>query len=340
MLNRFLASLVLSLFLLPVAQAQPTFRFRVFLPTDVDCTTELSKIAARFQQQTQLTVVGQSCTPVSVNANSDFKANAASLTYEAAAKVTGSPVVIGTGYFSPEQAVTSTTDLDGAYDSYASCRADVANQVSLFKANMKTEPVAAYCAPDSTIGTSYVLRIESFTSSSVRLYVFRAFQGQASDQDMKSVTDLVSKKGGAVIRVYENSIYFYDAIHSARDTSSRHVNLDSTYAVISTDSAQCQLQLTDIEQILNSMGKNSAIAACTNGEVGNSVEIVDKGVSSFNFDPEGVGIGYSSYEECTTDRARVVQNAQIKSKDVVGGICSLNGIDEAHQYDLILVTRW
>lgn len=339
----FALSLISILTPIPMAQAQSTFRFRVFLPAEVDCKAELSRIAIRFQQQTKLQVVGQSCVAVPNPAptRSDFNVNAGILIYEANAAVTGYPVIVGGCFFYPDQSFAHPSDIEGAYPTYASCKADIANQKNLFEQNLGTEPVAAYCKPDTGTGESYVMVLDSFLQPMARLYVFKAFQGQASDQDVTRVQNLISEDGGDIVRVYQNQIYFYGKVSSSHQEYPNGMQLKSIYAAISWDSSQCQMQLTEIEKILTALGKKSAIAACTEGDVGSAVEIVDKGVGSANFDPMGAGVGYGSYQECIADRARVVRNAQRKTTNIVGGICGVMGTtDSTRQYDVILVTRW
>jgi hypothetical protein len=312
--------LSLALFFGPLAALAHPFSYRTTVPADaeVTCDQAAQGVAKRLAQATGANVTGSSC-----SATRNFQDHTQTYSqYVVIVNYTASYEAIPyearmTSQISAEKAIGDSP----LFMNYADCLKTLAEQKTLFQKNTGLQLVAGHCeaseADDQNQG--YYLNLEGFGQPQKQLYGYAVSVDSISYVDpatTAATVDAITKAGGTVAYSDNAVVYYY----SANDI----FVVTATLGLFDSEDA-CNKQVQDAKKIYSGSGMSSTHAFCVQYYSSNlpqrELTVVGTGIGTLFEDYGNHSAKYASFDECMTDKPRVLQNLKSEGQSVLGAIC-------------------
>lgn len=302
------------------ANAEPKrFYYKIRLPeTTLGCQQEADQVAAKFQKITNKNVTESSCkgTFELRDGENKYNVNSIVLTYTSVSELVPYTAFLGEEYFGvPGNSV-------GVFPSYASCLSSLDLHTKLYETKTGLTVLAATCEKGTyTYDKKFVLRIDGFHSDPkigprMRLYAFTPhYVGSVSDDLKAEVAKLVEDSGGEGVFSLHKSIYYY----SKYPVPVRYRNLGQF-----GNGEECQKQIKDVNDIFAKLGSKKTIALCLsdrNSEYSQKMTLEVVTDVTIDISELFAPANYYTFEECSEDKARALDEASSRGYKPLGAIC-------------------
>lgn len=283
--------------------------------TNISCEEEANRLALKFETATQLKVTEKLCrgTIDATMGKEKVKLYSLLLTYPAEQKVSiKSTQLEATSfgrYHSPKP----------AYDTYSDCVADLENQVQHFERQTQLPAIAAFCDRAKSTLTGFALEIQSAGKPAAELNAFLLETPEVDARLEQDVRQFVESLGAQVVRDRGTTLFYY----SAKPLSIRQPIFSNF-----TSPERCERQIEAIHAILRDSGSTKAYVRClpsSNGMFTRTYTLADGWAFLSRSEAEDV---YYSFDECMSDRTRVLNERKNHWNAAVGALCVENPLGD------------
>jgi hypothetical protein len=289
-----------------VAANADLFHYWTRIPEkNVDCQKDAAELAGNFFRATSIRPLEVKCLSTAEirEEGKVFRVHSVDLTYRAREKLSPYLAILGLSSESMEP-----TGISGVYSTYRACLEDLRTQVEIFESQTRQLAVSAFCEKSAVpYFGSHVAKITGFGTPYFRLFssTFK-YQGAPSQEFRNRVLALFSNLGAKVARVWGNEVLYY---------SSEKLPILHFFFSNFSSTDQCQSQTEDLKELLSKAGASEVLLDCFSLRkevltVRRSLEAVVVGNVWLGRDFGNTGPTYESFEECLSDRPRVLQLAR------------------------------
>ena len=290
--------------------ANATFSYRAEVPsTGASCDNNAKAIGVLFQKSSGASVTGTSCIGQNTVTESghSFAKDIVRVDYVADRELAPTRAVLGGQEF-----LGQIYEHSGLFLSYSACLGQLAAQKQNFERETGLTSVVGYCESDPEYNVpSYSLVVESFGVAKRHLYLLSDQRTSAEPSTLVSLAEakVIIEAGGSIVFTDPTHIFYYNKTP---------VSVGASVISYFSSENQCTEQQQMAKSIYVNAGTPSVTVLCVN----RGLMVVSRyGYQVQEFTGRMTPL-YSTYSDCMSDRARVIQNYTAMGDQPLGALCA------------------
>ncbi len=294
------------------------------------CAQAAENVALRFARATGTSEVKGECRGV-VELTAEGEVHrlfSVIVSYPSATELRPNSVVFGRAQFGSQPSRAA-----GVFPSYRSCLDQIPAQSAIYEEETGLEAVAAFCfpaglrlGPDGKSSlTNYALQIDGFGKTASRLRVFDAgARGGMGDRGLAQAASIVQRLGARVALLQGTHIFYY---------SEQGLSMSLESLAHFSRQNECEVQKDEAESILRKLGSREVLVNCVNSDSSWSLMALREKVSMFSRDFGASAPKYYTFDECLSDRSRVL-GREGGYRAPLGAICRSDSFSDFYVMEL------